>query len=145
MREETAARSTKVIKRRALGKQAPRRKPRHATCECDGRWAQEHGSSGDVASNRCSLASSRKTSTKHPEFAAQNEGRQTLASATRQPGRKLKWAKPSTIVAVLFLVVSLLWEDVQPSQLSRSNGEPKFRILSATISTWDPQAEVCGC
>ena len=46
-----------------------------------------------------------------------------------------------TVLAVLFLVVSLPWGEVQPSQLSRGNGEPKVRILSASISTWGPHAE----
>ena len=75
------------------------------------------------------------------QSAAQSEGRHTPASVTRQPERKLNWTKPSTMLVVLFLMVSLMWGEVQPSLLSTGNGEQKFRILSVSMSTWGPQAE----
>ena len=75
----------------------------------------------------------------------QNAKRQTPARVRCQPERKLNWTRPSTMPAVLFLVVSLLWEEMQPSQLSRSNGEPELRILSANISSWARRPRVfCG-
>ena len=42
------------------------------------------------------------------------------------------------MLAVLFLVGSLPWEEVLSSQSSRGSGEQTFRILSANISTWGP-------
>ena len=71
----------------------------------------------------------------------QSEGRQTVASVMRPPERKLNWIRPSMTLAALLLVVSLMWGDVHPSQLSSGNGEPKFRIFSVNISSWSPQAE----
>ena len=56
--------------------------------------------------------------------------RKTNTSVARQPERMLNWTKPLTMPAVLFLVLSLLWGEVQPSQLGRADG-----ILSASIST----------
>ena len=76
----------------------------------------------------------------HRRSQPQNEERQILASVMRQPERKVNWTKPLTMLVVLFLVVSLLWGEVQPCQLSRGNGEPKFRILSASIFHQGPQA-----
>ena len=53
----------------------------------------------------------------------------------------MNWPKPLTMLAVLFLVGSLPWEEVLPNDSSRGSGEQTFRILSANISTCGPQAE----
>ena len=45
------------------------------------------------------------------------------------------------MLAVLFLVGSLPWEEVLPNESSKGSGEQTFRILSANISTCGPQAE----
>ena len=45
------------------------------------------------------------------------------------------------MLAVLYVVGSLPWEEVLPSQSSRGSGEQTFRILSANISAWGAQAD----
>ena len=58
-------------------------------------------------------------------------------ASTRAQSELVIWVT----LAALLLVVSLMWGDAHPSQLSNGNDEPKFRIFSVNISTGSPQAE----